>query len=52
MDCFCGSGSFLKAGLLNGRKIIGIDESEIAYKVCISQPEFSDIQKIDMSSEK
>lgn len=47
MDCFCGSGSFLKAGLLNGRKVIGIDKSPIAYKVCIEQPEFSELQKIN-----
>ena len=33
LDCFCGSGSFLKAGLKYGRKVIGIDKSEISLKV-------------------
>lgn len=47
MDCFCGSGSFLKAGLLNGRKVIGIDSSEVSYKVCNEQPEFESLLKID-----
>ena len=35
MDCFCGSGSFLKAGLNNGRFVIGIDKSP-ASKDCVS----------------
>ncbi|MBR6971445.1 MAG: site-specific DNA-methyltransferase [Bacteroidales bacterium] len=30
MDCFCGSGSTLKAASLNSRKWIGIDQSKIA----------------------
>ena len=28
MDCFCGSGSFLKAGLKHDRYVIGIDQSD------------------------
>jgi len=27
MDCFCGSGNFLSAGLKNNRFVIGIDKS-------------------------
>ncbi len=34
MDCFCGSGSFLKAGLNNHRFVIGIDKS-CASKDCL-----------------
>lgn len=30
MDCFCGSGGFLQAGLKNNRQVIGIDVSEVA----------------------
>lgn len=33
MDCFCGSGGFLEAGLKNNRRVIGIDESKIAINV-------------------
>ncbi|WP_018712911.1 DNA methyltransferase, partial [Campylobacter ureolyticus] len=33
MDCFCGSGSFLIAGLKNNRNVIGIDISEQSMKI-------------------
>ena len=33
MDCFCGSGTFLLAGLKNNRKVIGIDNSKIAINL-------------------
>lgn len=33
MDCFCGSGSFLKESFLLDRRFIGIDESEEAIKI-------------------
>ncbi len=33
LDCFCGSGTTLKAAQLNGRKWIGIDQSEQAIRV-------------------
>lgn len=33
LDCFCGSGTTLKAAQLNGRKWIGIDQSEHAIRV-------------------
>ncbi len=32
LDCFCGSGTTLKAAQINGRKWIGIDQSEHAIK--------------------
>lgn len=33
MDCFCGSGRFLKEAFLLGRNFIGIDESKEAIKI-------------------
>jgi adenine-specific DNA-methyltransferase len=33
MDCFCGSGTTLKAAQVNNRKWIGIDQSELAIQV-------------------
>ncbi|EAK9994728.1 site-specific DNA-methyltransferase [Campylobacter lari] len=33
MDCFCGSGSFLLAGLNNGRNVIGIDSGKQSIKI-------------------
>ena len=33
LDCFCGSGSTLKAAQINGRKWIGIDQSELSTKI-------------------
>lgn len=50
MDCFCGSGSFLLAGLNNGRKVIGIDSSQTSYNVCSKQPKFSDIKMFLLKS--
>ena len=47
MDCFCGSGTFLEAGLLNGRKVIGIDQSLIAYAVSMDRFRLFPIQTID-----
>lgn len=52
MDCFCGSGSFLKAGVKNGRKVIGIDKSAIAFDVTVHREELEAIQKIDKSQEE
>jgi adenine-specific DNA-methyltransferase len=37
LDCFCGSGTTLKAAQLNGRNWIGIDESEEAIKATIKK---------------
>lgn len=31
MDCFCGSGSFIEAGLKNKRIVIGIDKSDSSF---------------------
>lgn len=39
MDCFCGSGAFLAAGVRHGRRVIGIDNSEIAIGVASRRPE-------------
>ncbi|WP_104759989.1 DNA methyltransferase [Helicobacter bizzozeronii] len=33
MDCFCGSGSFLQAGLAHMRQVIDIDASEVAIEL-------------------
>lgn len=46
MDCFCGSGSFLAAGRQNGRRVIGIDKSEIAIRVASQRPELAHIPVI------
>lgn len=43
LDCFCGSGTTLKAAALNGRHWIGIDNSETAIKATI--------QKMDINPE-
>jgi len=37
LDCFCGSGTTLKAAHLNNRKWIGIDKSEEAIKATLSK---------------
>lgn len=46
MDCFCGSGSFLLAGVRKKRFVIGIDNSEISYKVVKERKELANIQFI------
>lgn len=42
LDCFCGSGTTLKAAQINGRKWIGIDQSEHALKATIEKLEIID----------
>lgn len=37
MDCFCGSGSFLMAGVKHSRKVIGIDNSKTAKQVALNR---------------
>lgn len=39
LDCFCGSGTTLKSAQINGRKWIGIDQSEHAIKATINKLE-------------
>jgi len=39
LDCFCGSGTTLKSAQMNGRKWIGIDQSEYALKATIEKLE-------------
>ncbi|MEK6680793.1 MAG: site-specific DNA-methyltransferase [Nitrospirota bacterium] len=39
LDCFCGSGTTLKSAQINGRKWIGIDQSEYALKATIEKLE-------------
>lgn len=45
MDCFAGSASFLEMGLKNNRFVIGIDNSDIAYKLLLSN---QNLQKIEV----
>ncbi len=47
MDCFCGSGSFLLAGIRKKRFVIGIDNSEVSYKVTKKRDELKNIQFIN-----
>ncbi|MDR1738638.1 MAG: site-specific DNA-methyltransferase, partial [Candidatus Symbiothrix sp.] len=42
LDCFCGSGTTLKAAQLNKRQWIGIDQSELAIQV--TKRKIDDIQ--------
>lgn len=46
MDCFCGSSSFIKAGINNNRCVIGIDKSDIACDVSKSREELGNIDFI------
>jgi len=39
LDCFCGSGTTLKSAHINGRKWIGIDQSDHAIKAAIAKLE-------------
>ena len=45
MDCFAGSASFLEMGLKNNRFVIGVDNSDIAYKLLLSN---QNLQKIEI----
>lgn len=47
MDCFCGSSSFLKAGIVNKRKVIGIDKSDIAFYVSKNRKELNFLEIIE-----
>lgn len=48
MDCFCGSGSFLKEGKIHNRTVIGIDKSEIALSITKSRNELKNIDSINI----
>lgn len=48
MDCFCGSGSFLSAGIKNNRIVIGIDKSDAALSVIKNKEELKDINIISI----
>lgn len=37
LDCFCGSGTTLKAAATNGRRWIGIDQSELAIEATLKK---------------
>lgn len=50
MDCFCGSSSFLSAGINNNRYVIGIDKSAVAKSVLKEKRDnLKDIEIIDFS---
>ena len=48
MDCFCGSSSFLNAGIKNKRFVIGIDKSEVSFVTSYNR-EY--LKKIDFITE-
>lgn len=49
MDCFCGSSSFLVAGIKNNRYVIGIDKSDIAKEVLVNKrKELTDLRFIEL----
>lgn len=48
MDCFCGSGALLKAGLKNKRKVIGIDKSEAALSCIFKNKDLKSLDFIDI----
>jgi len=54
MDCFCGSGSTLKAAEICGRRWIGVDQSDISIKTVFKRLNnidlFSSFQYMDMSA--
>lgn len=49
MDCFCGSGSFLEAGILKDRYVIGIDNSIFSLKAVKSRKHLERISIIDLN---
>lgn len=52
MDCFAGSGSFLKASAKLGRQWIGIDASDIAIQIIQTQLEHLTYQFIDFNQQQ
>lgn len=56
LDCFCGSGTTLKSSAINGRKWIGIDESDLAIEQVFKKLNITnnsifgcDVEYIDLS---
>lgn len=52
MDCFAGSGSFLKASAKLGRQWIGIDASDVAIQIIQTQLEHLTYQFIDFNQQQ
>ncbi|STY91465.1 site-specific DNA-methyltransferase [Moraxella bovis] len=52
MDCFAGSGSFLKASAKLGRQWIGIDASDVAIQIILMQLEHLTYQFIDFNQQQ
>ncbi|UXZ04588.1 site-specific DNA-methyltransferase [Moraxella nasicaprae] len=52
MDCFAGSGSFLKASSKLGRQWIGVDASDVAIQIIQTQLEHLAYQFIDVNQQK
>lgn len=52
MDCFAGSGSFLKASAKLGRQWIGVDASNVAIQIIQTQLEHLTYQFIDFNQQK
>ena len=47
MDCFCGSGAFLAAGIQQGRQVIGVHSSVSAIKVAAGRPELAGVNLVE-----
>lgn len=52
MDCFAGSGSFLKASAKLGRQWIGVDASDVAIRIIQTQLEHLTYQFIDFNQQQ
>lgn len=48
MDCFCGSGAFLEAGILQNRFVIGIDNSSFSLKAIKNRESLRGISIVDI----
>lgn len=49
MDCFCGSGAFLKAGLARSRFVIGVEKSPVAASVMRESPILAELEFLDLA---
>lgn len=50
MDCFCGSGSFLEAGIKLDRYVIGMDQSEIARDIVKKKRSFENLRFVEIQT--